>query len=569
MPVTSLEDQSSPSKIACCALNHYHRKLPKKGKPKPGEEWTVYAAIVAFHRIQKRMWVVSCATGTKCTAQRHNGCILHDSHAEVLARRGLIRVILAELMAKEDGCATKNSVTEQSPRTRSGSHALLVERKDSHDESNKQLYQMNPDIELHFYISDSPCGDASIYSVPADDSTTNNNGILYTGAKVIVSKATKVDATDCGGKHQLLPASENKTASGREGNGKETGSDGSTTPNNKNPVFAREEVQVLGKLRIKSGRSNLPAHMRSHSHSCSDKLASWSVLGMQGGWLTRFLDPPIIPLTSVVVSRDSRLHNGAGEMDANRDHEEQYRPQQIALERAIPGRVQSTWNHLGASQKGRLPSWKPPIPTVHVVPQTFVSGKAAMMVPPPVGNSSTGKKRKQSGGSGGNHAFENRNEHQTPPPKPKSIPPCGMCLNWNQTETECIEVLVGARGIQQGKKPKTPDDIEKLASRLSRARLLREHSSFLLGKTPDIHCTACTAIEEERSSPTTMRPVDSPLPLPLPPHSPNSATTDYQQIKRDGAHREWSSLKTRLLTDDKSPFAGWLRCVPTTDDETA
>jgi len=500
------------------------------------------------------MWVSSCSTGTKCTAQRHNECVLHDSHAEVLARRGLMRVILAEITANENGDVTDNGTAKNT----TGSRALLVERKDFHDESNNRSYQMNPDIGLHFYISDSPCGDASIYSVPTDDTANNNNnnnnnnGILYTGAKVIVSKATKVDATDCGGKHQLLPSTENSS----DDKGKTKEADTDDNSKTAKSIFAREEIQVLGKLRIKSGRSNLPAHMRSHSHSCSDKLASWSVLGLQGGLLTRFLDPPIIPLASVVVSGDSRLHTANDENDVGNQHEEQHRPQRIALERAIPGRAQSVWNHLGAPQQDRFPSWKPPIPTVHIVPQTFVSGKAAMTVPS-MSSSLAGEKRKQSGDRGESqgidsnnqdtgHAIKNSNGSQTQ----KAVPPCGMCFNWNQNED--IEVLVGARGIKQGKKPKTPRDIEKLASRLSRARFLRDCT--FLGTNDSL--STCIAIENERPSRK-----ESANPLMF-----QNSANGYHQIKQDGASREWALLKTRILTEDGSPLAGWLRCVPTNDE---
>merc|ERR1740136_324615 len=75
---------SLPVLIGRTALEHYETQLPsKKGKPQPGREWTVYAAIVATatHNDGKRAlepgsestnvssptsnvraWVVSCAT---------------------------------------------------------------------------------------------------------------------------------------------------------------------------------------------------------------------------------------------------------------------------------------------------------------------------------------------------------------------------------------------------------------------------------------------------------------------------------------------------------------------------
>lgn len=84
----------------------------------------------------------------------------------------------------------------------------------------------------------------SIYS-------TTSAGIFFTGAKIVVSKETGVTTTECGGDHQLLQGA---------------------------PI-ARENSQVLSRLRCKSGRSNIPSHLRSTSMSCSDKIVKWCILG--------------------------------------------------------------------------------------------------------------------------------------------------------------------------------------------------------------------------------------------------------------------------------------------------
>jgi len=129
----------APELVAECALRHYNKKI-SKGKPKDKSEWTVYAAIVAEE--EKNLWVVSAATGTKCTATRKEGFALHDSHAEILARRGLVRVLWLEV---------KDITKTQSFSKR----RLLLE-----EGSNKQKYRIRENIKLHLYISDSPCGDA-------------------------------------------------------------------------------------------------------------------------------------------------------------------------------------------------------------------------------------------------------------------------------------------------------------------------------------------------------------------------------------------------------------------------
>ncbi|KAL3924686.1 MAG: hypothetical protein SGILL_000898 [Bacillariaceae sp.] len=302
----------NPSRIASCALHFFDRKLQgKKGKPKPNEEWTVYAAIVAHQAADDAMWVVSCATGTKCTSYRCNGCVLHDAHAEVLARRGLIRVLWGEIRKLK-----QNQTTESNRNGR----PLLVPSSSTASASSPTSYRLNPHITLHFYISDSPCGDASIYQISS--AASDKEGAVtdsvastpsqFTGAKVIVSQATGVTSEDCGGSHQLLSTSagENGNSCDQQPTSVENESAPTQPSSSTTVAVAREDIQVLGKLRTKSGRSNLPDHLRSTSMSCSDKIALWSVLGVQGSFLTHFLDrdAPMVCLTSVVVSRDPRLY---------------------------------------------------------------------------------------------------------------------------------------------------------------------------------------------------------------------------------------------------------------------
>ena len=190
-------------------------KLPVCGKPRD-DEYTVLAAVVA--ETGAGIKVVALTSGTKCIGPdclNEKGCLLSDSHGEVLARRSFVRylsdwiitIIENPTAASADDCPIQwNTDIEQSN---------FIAVKDS--------------WKFSLYISDSPCGDASFYASDLIEA----NGLNQTGAK-------------------LVPSTE--TASGEK----------------------------LGRLRTKSGRSDIKVENRTTSMSCSDKVCRWICLGLQG-----------------------------------------------------------------------------------------------------------------------------------------------------------------------------------------------------------------------------------------------------------------------------------------------
>ena len=295
----------SPSEIAKCALDFYNSPVhfpSNKGKPQPSREFTVYSAFVASRAVKKdghenhELWVVSCATGSKCCAAKpiDQGLVLHDSHAEVLARRGLIRVLWKEIDHElgvkgndaDDGVAVLSKVAADSVRNNDSNdideHKRLLEFIKPISPNELPGFRLRQGVALHMYISDSPCGDASIYELNDDNKNLKSScNTCFTGAKIIV-----------------LDQSLSTSASLQ-----------STEALSEGVSIARENKQILGALRLKSGRSNIPAHLRSMSHSCSDKMCRWLAFGLQGSLLSMWIREPIT-LSSVCVSRDKRsLHS--------------------------------------------------------------------------------------------------------------------------------------------------------------------------------------------------------------------------------------------------------------------
>ena len=56
------------SEIGELCLSFYSKSIPAKGKPKPGDEWTVYSAIV--QETGSGLTVVAAGTGSKVSYYR-------------------------------------------------------------------------------------------------------------------------------------------------------------------------------------------------------------------------------------------------------------------------------------------------------------------------------------------------------------------------------------------------------------------------------------------------------------------------------------------------------------------
>ncbi|KAJ1783184.1 hypothetical protein LPJ62_005142, partial [Coemansia sp. RSA 2167] len=89
---------SLADRVAQCVIDRY-LKLPKRGKPTAKgtdsvkEEWTVLAGFVIEDTGTNELECVSLGTGLKCQHRQQLsrfGDSVHDSHAEVIARRALL-----------------------------------------------------------------------------------------------------------------------------------------------------------------------------------------------------------------------------------------------------------------------------------------------------------------------------------------------------------------------------------------------------------------------------------------------------------------------------------------------
>lgn len=214
-------------------------------------KWKVLAGIImtvpATEKDQEdEVKVLTVATGTKCINGEYismNGAVLQDCHAEVVSRRCFKDFLYGQLELWAKG---------------QGEQSILEQRPD------KRGFRVKPDIKFHLYISTSPCGDGRIFSP-----------------------------------HELLGTSE-------------------PLPADRHP---NRRVRGLLRTKIEAGEGTIPlrqgpvmqtwdgvlhGQQRLLTMSCSDKLARWNVLGLQGSLLSLFLEP--VYLDSVVLG--SLYHPG-------------------------------------------------------------------------------------------------------------------------------------------------------------------------------------------------------------------------------------------------------------------
>ncbi|XP_031548654.1 double-stranded RNA-specific adenosine deaminase-like [Actinia tenebrosa] len=174
--------------------------------------------------------IVSLGTGNKCISGDQlclDGSIVFDSHAEVIARRGLIRFFLCQLDILFANSGEK-SIFEQ-PKAKG------------------TKMKLRDGVKFHLYISTAPCGDAAIFVAGNTSPTINGMSEPIFGNK----------------QHGLLRTKVEK---------------GEGTI----PLDSNDGVQTIDGIR---------RGQRLRTASCSDKLMKWNVLGMQGALLSNVIEP--------------------------------------------------------------------------------------------------------------------------------------------------------------------------------------------------------------------------------------------------------------------------------------
>ena len=233
-----------------------YRKLNRTGKPSE-KEWTVLSGIL-LRKHDGLLSLAALATGTKClgeidllnTELYEEGCRLSDSHAEVLSRRAFLRYLYEQIDLLLSGAKSDVFVMDENAKIK-----------------------LNDRISFHFFTSQTPCGDCSIF--PKEE---------FYGDNAPAIKRRKDDYNDEG---EVIMESSDDKKGGIIKDIYRTGAKCVETENHRDPYLPGVNYHIVGPLRTKPGRGN-----PTLSLSCSDKMAKWNILGLQGSLLS-ILIPPI------------------------------------------------------------------------------------------------------------------------------------------------------------------------------------------------------------------------------------------------------------------------------------
>lgn len=196
---------------------------------------------------ESKLEVVSCGTGTKCI-----GSTMMSENGDILndshAEVVCRRAFIRYLMAQVR--ATKSP---------DGQSIFKFDE-------NSMKFKLEKSVKFHMFTTSTPCGDASIYTKSDNQDEPEAKRLKvsdlpngFTGAKLFFFE----DVED---------------------------------------VMAQTE----GKIRIKPGKGD-----RTMSLSCSDKIARWNMMGVQGCMMTSIVDP--IYLSSVVLADGTPFNQTAME----------------------------------------------------------------------------------------------------------------------------------------------------------------------------------------------------------------------------------------------------------------
>jgi Adenosine-deaminase (editase) domain len=302
--------RSQPQTCVATIVAHVQKRNATASPPsKDPDEIVDKLAVVALGVGTKFLTEATLRAPPDSTTHKCYGDRVRDCHAEVLARRAFRRHLLLEILHDLQGTCTPNCQCQAGSHLASSSIRML-ERVSPADILDKQhdpdagvRYQLRRNVTLHFYCSSAPCGNAVLKKFCTIKRETFqpewkiDEWPVQPHPHILPGHSLQL------GQFVLLCKKDNSPVQDNDGEDAVTyGSDTAETPNPTLlsareaawPCHKNDDWCPAGTTTVWTGRGSL--------HTCSDKIARWNMLGLQGGYVAPFLSKPLF-LSTLVVGR--------------------------------------------------------------------------------------------------------------------------------------------------------------------------------------------------------------------------------------------------------------------------
>ena len=274
-------------RVAQESIDVYRTVVPEMDRPAQ----TCVASVVAHYRDNGgKLIVVGLGVGTKFLSEKilrneassssQYGRRVRDCHAEVLARRAFRRQLTLEIIENIRGASSSEIPDEN----------RLLERQ--LNENGTITFRLRPNITIHFYSSSAPCG----------------NAVLKKFAKMSKEKFRDELGDDQWPPQPHVPISDSSIHLGqfslliKKDNETSLFSRGDSSHENEDSTHGSMRAALLSDDWTPPGTTTIAMHHKGSIHTCSDKLARWNYLGLQGSLLASLLSNPLY-LSSLSVGR--------------------------------------------------------------------------------------------------------------------------------------------------------------------------------------------------------------------------------------------------------------------------
>jgi len=253
--------------------------------------------------------VVCVSSGTKCINGEKlslEGCVINDSHSEIVARRCLILYLYKQLEFASDDEAENDTI--------------FTKAQDG-------KYKLKDGVNFHLFITTAPCGDARIFSLHESSSASNlENKIKSDGLdeKLLETENNLIETQSVIGEN--ISDQNNNSDDGLENFGNDdvaiyiTKAEDVDKRIKNGPKPPSDSSRGMLRSKIECGMGTVPLSSKMHlqtwdgvmsgdrllTMSCSDKILRWNVVGIQGALLTHLIHP--VYFSSITVG--SKFHPG-------------------------------------------------------------------------------------------------------------------------------------------------------------------------------------------------------------------------------------------------------------------